>query len=646
MTATDTTTDGRPGPDGDRAAGGSAPAGALGRLARRLDDDRLVGRLALAATLVPFGVAAVTLLVAVGGDYHPASDHALTEMQVRSVGRDEVLVGLYSRDTWNHPGPALFWLLAPVYRLTGSMSVGINLGALAINAAAVAGMAVVARRRGGTSLLLVALLAAALVMRTLGAEFLHDPWNCYVTVLPYGLLILLAWTAWRGDLWALPVAAAVTTYLAHTHVGFAPLATPLLGWAGLGVLVSVLRRRGRASAGDAPDGSGDPAPDAAADGDGPAAPAGAGRSSRPLVVAVLASVGVLALGAVPVVLDALGDGPSNLREIVDYFRHPDEPTKTLGDGVRVMIGQWGGVPEWLTVKQPFTWLGESPYVDGAPFPWVLFVFVAAAVLLRRRRVEGAVALAATVGLVLVVGAVAVGRTIGPAFDYRLRWTFMPAMVGGVVIGWAGWRVAADRWPGTGERVLRGAALAVLAVVGGVNVATAATAGTPQDLDSAAVASITDQVLDTLPDDPGGTVVVNDAFHAGAWYARGLVLQLERRGIDVGVPAYVADEYGRHRVADPAEAGEVLVVVRDQYVDAFAERPEMRVVAEWWAIPPEEAADLVLELDRLQAELDAGRIGPSEHARRHGEVYRALTDGGRAHAYRVVVFRDESASRAG
>jgi hypothetical protein len=618
MTATDTTTGDRPVAAGDDPAGGRAGAGAAGRLARRLDDDRLVGRLALAVTLLPFVVAAVVLLVVVGGDYHPASDHALTELQVRSVGQDDVLVGLYSRDTWNHPGPALFWLLAPFYRLTGGMSVGVNVGALAINGASVAGMAVVARRRGGTGLLLVALLAAALVMRTLGAEFLHDPWNCYVTVLPYGLLLLLAWTAWRGDLWALPAAAAVTAYLAHTHVGFAPLAAPLLAWAGLGALVSVVRR-------------------------GERSPGGAGV--RPLAGAVLASLGVLALAAVPLVLDWRRPGASNLREIVDYFRHPDEPTAGLADGVRVMLGQWSGVPEWLTVKRPMTWLGESPHLSGVPIPWVLLVFAVATALLRRRRVAGAVALSATVGLALVVGAVAVGRTIGPAFDYRLRWTFMPAMVGAVVIGWAGWRLAADRWPGTGERALRGVALAALVVLGGVNVVTAATAGTPQDLDSEAVASITDQVLEGLPDEPEGTVEVRDALHAGAWYARGLVLQLERRGVDVGVPASVADEYGRHRVADPAEVGDVLVVVRDQWVDAVAERPGMRKVAEWWAVPPDEAAPLLAELDRLDAELEAGRLTLLEHAREHRRIFRQLTDGGRAQAYRVVVFRDEGAVAA-
>src|SRR5690606_8367270 len=112
--------------------------------------DRLIARLAFALTLAPFVVGALALLVAVGGQYNPLSDHALTELQTRSVGRNEVLVGLYSRDVWNHPGPALFYVLAPFYWATGGMSVAISVGALAINGTAIAGMGLIARRLGGT----------------------------------------------------------------------------------------------------------------------------------------------------------------------------------------------------------------------------------------------------------------------------------------------------------------------------------------------------------------------------------------------------------------------------------------------------------------------------------------------------------------
>src|SRR5690606_23810871 len=70
-------------------------------------------------------------------------------------------------------------------------------------------------------------------------------------------------------------------------------------------------------------------------------------------------------------------------------------------------------------------------------------------------------------------------------------------------------------------------------------------GEDDDLPVTAEMPVVDDVVDDL-----GPVPPVLALHAGAWYARGLVLQLERRGVDVGVPASVADEYGRHRVADP------------------------------------------------------------------------------------------------
>ena len=222
---------------------------------------------------------------------------------------------------------------------------------------------------------------------------------------------------------------------------------------------------------------------------------------------------------------------------------------------------------------------------------------------------------------------AVGRTIGPAFDYRLRWTFMPAMVGAVVIGWAGWRLAADRWPGTGERALRGVALAALVVLGGVNVVTAATAGTPQDLDSEAVASITDQVLEGLPDEPEGTVEVRDALHAGAWYARGLVLQLERRGVDVGVPASVADEYGRHRVADPPRSVTCWSWSATSGSTPSPSGPWMRKVAEWWAVHPTKAARSSPSSTGWTPSF--GRAAHPPRARpQHRRIFRQLTDSGR------------------
>ena len=606
--------------DGEGPSDGEAPLD--GETEAILFTDRSVRRLALAVTLVPFVVGVLALLFAVGDQYHPWSDHALTELQTRSVGRNEVLVGLYSREEWNHPGPALFYVLAPIYWLTGGMSVAISIGALLINGASVAGMALVARRIGGTPLMLVSLLCSALLIRMLSAEFLQDPWNCFVTTLPFGLLVFLTWAMWRGELWAFPVAAGVFTFLAQAHVGFVPLGAPLLAWGAVGLVASVVT----VPAGD-DDASGGTRPPW-------------GRVARTGLVGVV----VLVVGWSPVAFDALRNEPTNTGQIVEYFRNPGEDGHSLAEGWRVMSGQFGGLPEWLTYKHAPSIAGQSPFITSSPFPWMLLLVVAAGVVLWRRRVAGGRALLGALAVTFVAGIVAVSRTVGLAFDYRLRWTYIPAMVALVAVGWAAWSLATSRWPRSGGRVLTRAALAGIAVLSGINVVTAATAGTPQDDDSAAVASLTDQVLDHLSGREG-TVFINDQHHAGAWHARGLLLQLEREGYDVGVHESLANEYGEHRVhPDPALGGTepvtVLYVTRDEYIPQAAERPGMRMIAEWRARPEAETEALLADHAAIGADMDAGRISVAEGVERQLAISAELTNDGESTAYHAAVFIDD------
>jgi hypothetical protein len=123
-----------------------------------------------------------------------------------------VLLGPYSRFGWFHPGPALYYLLAVPYRLTGGSSGSLAFAALSINAGAVLGITLIARRRGGLPLLLITSVFVLLLMRTLGAQFLRDPWNPFVTLLPFLLLLFVAWSIACADRWALPVGAAVAPF--------------------------------------------------------------------------------------------------------------------------------------------------------------------------------------------------------------------------------------------------------------------------------------------------------------------------------------------------------------------------------------------------------------------------------------------------
>ena len=93
-------------------------------------------------------------------------------------------------------------------------------------------------------------------------------------------------------------------------------------------------------------------------------------------------------------------------------------------------------------------IGETLFLNSAPLPVLLVPLAVAPV-----RAVAATGHAtrpfslATVGLGLVVGVIAVARTVGIVYDYRLRWTWVLGMLAFVVVAWTTWMVVA---PGPAE----------------------------------------------------------------------------------------------------------------------------------------------------------------------------------------------------
>src|SRR5688572_2833375 len=364
-----------------------------------LSRDRRLFGLAIGLLLLPLLVSAVALVVDVGTSYHAWGDQALIELQTRDLGNHPVLVGLYSRDGWNHPGPMLFYLLALPYRLVGSNSIGLHLGALLINGAAIAGMAVIARRRGGTPLFVTTLLGIAVLVRALGPDFLHDPWVPLIAVLPFGLLMFLTWEMVERSAWALPVGAGVATFCMQTHVGYAALALPLFMWGAIALVVGAVRKGG-------------PAP-------------------RVLRRAGMIAAALLVVLWVPPLIEQITNERGNLTEARRYLNqgNPEEGRKSIGDGARVVADEFTLTPEWVTGQEavnPFT--GEPGALDSTPLPVLLVPFLIAALVAVRRRWSDAAMLAAIIGLVLALGVMSISRVIGNLLVYRLRWTWLLGML--------------------------------------------------------------------------------------------------------------------------------------------------------------------------------------------------------------------------
>lgn len=580
-----------------------------GHTAEATTDDRplrrvvTVDRLLVGAATLPFVAAAVALVVGVGDGYLPVSDQALAEMLVRDVGHHPVLIGLYSRDDWSHPGPLLYYLLAPFYWATGNASIGLNLGALAINGASVLGMGLVARRRAGTAAMAATFAACALLLRTLGAEFAHDAWNCFVTVLPFGLLAFLVWALLSGDRWVLPVAVFVASFLAQTHVGFVALGLPLLGLGVAGLVVTA--RRG-----------------------------GSDGWWRPLARPVLWATGVGAVVWAPTAVDTATGSPRNLVNIVRWFRHPEEGAHTVGDGLRVMAGQFGIWPEWATRTRSFAFSGESVYIDAPVVPWLLLVVVVAAVVLwlRSPADRPLVVVAATV---FALGVAAVARTVGPAFQYRLYWTYVLPLICAVLVALAAWRLAAPRMGTGGRRAVAALGVSGLLALTSVNVVSGARAGMPAEGHTGVMEVLTPQVLAALGD-VDGPVLVSDPFFSGTWYARGLVLQLEKHGIDARVPPERTYEAAEHRVHRGGPLAARLIVMRDASV-AAADDPGLRLVADWTSAGLDRVLAVEREVAAIRADVDAGRLSPADGAARIRLIEVPLREAKDTVAYRVGVF---------
>ncbi|MCU1605505.1 MAG: hypothetical protein JWP46_1970 [Modestobacter sp.] len=184
------------------------------------------------------GVAAAPFLVAAAraADRPIAlgADFALSALASSDAAHLDQLVGPYSRMGWSHPGPAWFYLLAPVFTLLGSSGAALYASFLGVQALAAA-LVVAAAGRGQAWAQPVAALAVLVYGLRVPTIILVNPWNPFALLLPTMLLLLLAGRAAAGSLSALAGTVAVGTFLVQTHVGTAPLvaaagAVAAVGW--------------------------------------------------------------------------------------------------------------------------------------------------------------------------------------------------------------------------------------------------------------------------------------------------------------------------------------------------------------------------------------------------------------------------------
>jgi hypothetical protein len=548
--------------------------------------SRVVTGIVAAVVVAPLVAAMAGQLWAVGADYHAVGDLADIELHTRDIGAHPVRLGQYSRGDWSHPGPAQFYALLLPYRLTGSQSVSANVGALLINAASVVGILLLARRRGGAALFWPAAVGCAVLLRGFGPAFLIEPWNPSMPVLPFGLFLFLVWEITCKGTWAIPVAAAVGTFCIQTHIGYASLVPPLALAALAWVVVATVRH-------------------------GEGSESGVARAA--LVRSGAVSLAVLGVLWLPPVIDQLR-GTGNLERIWDFFVAGEGEAHTLGEGVRSIAPQLALRPEWVTGNaslNPFS--GEPDFSGGIPLPVLLVPIALAALVWWRRRHGAALRLLALSGLAGVLSVVAISRTLGPLYHYRLGWTRLVAVTAVIAVGWALWTVAAERWPARAPRVLLASSLVAIVALSAAGVPRFARSGPPLESYSDDVALLAPDLMAALPEGEGPVVLRCDGDQ-GCIYLAGLVLWMERRGIEaevdntIGVIASGAP----HRVHDGGAARATLHVAIDRRFQLQAAQEGNEVLAFEGAPPSPEAAVLAAEIEALDAQRAAGEIDERDY----------------------------------
>ncbi len=358
---------------------------------------------AVGLTVLPLLVAAVACATVYRDRIVPWGDDALLEAKVREVGHHLVLVGPYSRFQWHHPGPALFYLLAVPYRILGSQSFALNVGALLVATASTVLIAWLVWRRVGAGAVWWTMALIGIYLWALGPEVLRTPWNPWITILPLLALIMLVWSVLGGSTAAFPAAAAVGTFLVQSHVGFAGTVGVLLAIGGVALLVIGWQRRHEKSA------------------------------RWHLLFAVLATIGILAVMWAPPIYQEIRHDPGNLSELRRFFDET-KPDHTLGDGLTATLQESGALPDQVAT------LETANTHDDAPPEWTgyftIAALVGAAIVAIRRRVWPAIQL---FGLVVAAGAAAAwstGRIVGPIYDYLELWTSVVGVAAWIGIGLA------------------------------------------------------------------------------------------------------------------------------------------------------------------------------------------------------------------
>ena len=519
--------------------------------ARWVLDNRLVLGVGLVAA-TPVLVSAVHAVLA---GWTPVFDDAVIAARSFDVlSSHPPLVGQYSDasvasvGTVFSAGPMLFWLFAVQAHFLGDWAFPVTMAL--VNTASIMGSVALARRRGGTAFMFAAAIALAVVCRSLGPERLHDIVNQSSALLPFTLLVFLAWSVACGEYRLLPLTVVVASFVAQAHFSLDLAAIAVCVVAAAGVFVTLAQR-----------------PSSAAD---------ITRDHPRRWLLGASAIGLVCW--IPPLLDQIFNRPGNL---VRIFQTATAHQQTEGTtwGWRAVVRTVGILPWWLrnAPANEFSRLGDltSDPSATAIVSCVLILgslLIVALVGLRRRRPDlitaGLLALLLNAAVLVVTASIPTRQAY--ASDKALYWASSVGMFTWLALGWSlaalvratRWGAALDSRSLTKARRQASAPVAGLCITAIVAILVASAQGS--DASQYAyrpVRSIASR-LSALPRDRAVLVLasVPGPLH-GFLYQTAFVYQLRRQGYSVVIPPdlFYTDQKFGHYYTLPRAYGEVLLI---------------------------------------------------------------------------------------
>jgi hypothetical protein len=381
----------------------------------------LVDLLAPLALIVPMAVVALRY-AASSTHVYLSDDLALIDLHVRDALHWQQQLGPFDRFGWNHPGPAVFYLMSVGARILGSGARAEFVSAIVINLLAALATVWIVRRRCGpvaalwcaSCLALLALvLASSAPAATTTSEgplgALVSPWNPDVVIFPIVLFFVLAAAGACGSWLSLLGATLVGSYVIQTNLSTLVIVVVVMvaatAWA---VVRAGYRARTRTGAHSAvPEGTG--------------TRVGGTDRAKP-VGRLLAAGGVvlLVLLWLPPLVQQVTNRNGNLTLIWRFFTAPHQAVSVSHSFWAVLAADSElvfGLAQEMSTRR----LGDPHAREVLVLVLVLLVASACIVLGARRRQPLAVTLGIGTLIGFVFDVVSVTRIVGPVYGYLIVW---------------------------------------------------------------------------------------------------------------------------------------------------------------------------------------------------------------------------------